>query len=133
MSDPLSTLIDDRSSLLRRISELGDFQPGSITSATRRCGKPGCHCAKPKDPGHGPHYQLTQKINGKTVTQSLPSSDAVRKTEGEIAEYRRFQTLSGELIDVSRKICHLRPVEGAEQTAQEKKRRKRSGTKSPAK
>ena len=47
MADPLSSLIDNRSSLLQQISELGDFQPGSITSATRRCGKPGCHCAKP--------------------------------------------------------------------------------------
>jgi len=51
MADPLSTLVDDRSTLLRQICELGDFQPGSITSATRRCGKPGCHCAKPNDPG----------------------------------------------------------------------------------
>ena len=62
MTDPLWTLIDDRSTLLRQISELGDFQPGSITSARRRCGKPGCHCAKPQDPGHGPHFQLTQKF-----------------------------------------------------------------------
>ena len=65
MSDPLAPLVDERSKLLHQISELGDFQPGSITSATRRCGKLGCHCAQPNDPGHGPHFQLTQKIDGK--------------------------------------------------------------------
>ena len=59
MSDPLLVLIDERSALLRQVAELGDFQPGSISSPTMRCGKPSCHCAKPDDPGHGPYYQLT--------------------------------------------------------------------------
>jgi hypothetical protein len=133
MPDPLSALLGDRSTLLQQISELGDFQPGSITSATRRCGSPSCHCAKPNDPGHGPHFQLTQKIDGKTVTQNLPSPTAVRKAEGEIAEFRKFQTLTGELVDVNRKICRLRPVEQTDHTAQEKKRRRRSDKKLPAK
>jgi len=119
--------------VLRQISELGDFQPGSIANASRRCGKPGCHCAKPNDPGHGPPAQLTQKIEGKTVTQNLPSQAAVHKAEKEIAEFRKFQTLSGELVDINRKICRLRPIEQIESTAQEKKRRKRFNKKSPAK
>lgn len=133
MPDPLPPLIEGRSVILRQISDLGDFQPGSIANATRRCGKPGCHCAKPNDPGHGPHAQLTQKIDGKTVTQNLPSLAAVRKAESEIAEFRKFQTLTGELLDVNRKICRLRPVEQTESTPQEKKRRKPSFKKSPAK
>ena len=120
MNDPLASLIDNRSKLLQQISELGDFQPGSLTSATRRCGKPRPHCAQPNDPGHGPHFQLTQKIKGKTVTQNLPSPAAVRKAEREIAQYRQFRGLSDELVDVNRKICRSRPVEEAEQTAQEK-------------
>src|SRR5580693_4802237 len=119
MPDPLSALIDERSVLLRQVSELGDFQPGSISSPLRKCGKPSCHCAKPDDPGHGPHYQLTQKIEGKTVTQALASQAAVRKAEIEIAEYRKFQNLTEDLVGVNRKICRLRPVEHAEQTAQE--------------
>ena len=132
MLDPLATVVEDRSTLLRQICELGDFQPGSVTSAVRRCGKPGCHCAKPNDPGHGPHFQLTQKIAGKTVTQNLPSQAALRKAEKEVAEFRRFQSLTGQLIDVNRKVCRLRPVEEV-LTPQEKKRRKRSVRKSRAK
>src|SRR6266446_10731903 len=122
MPDPLSAFVDDRSALLQQISELGDFQPGSITSASRRCGSPSCHCAKPNDPGHGPHFQLTQKIDGKTVTQNLPSPAALRKAESEIAAFREFQALTGELVKVNRKICRLRPVEQTEHTAQEKNR-----------
>jgi hypothetical protein len=132
MTDPLSTLVDDRAGLLRQISELGDFQPGSITSAIRRCGKPECHCAKSGALGHGPHFQLTQKVDGKTATQNLPSLAAVRKAEGEIAEFRKFQTLTGSLVDVNRKICRLRPVDETEQTLLEKKRPKRSSEKSRA-
>jgi len=133
MADPLSTLVDDRSTLLRQICELGDFQPGSITSATRRCGKPGCHCAKPNDPGHGPHYQLTQKIGGKTATQNLASSAAVRKAEAEVAEFRRFSVFDRQLVEVNRAVCRLRPVEEPAFDAHEKKRPKRSSRKSPAK
>jgi len=133
MPDPLSAFVDDRSALLQQISELGDFQPGSITSASRRCGSPSCHCAKPNDPGHGPHFQLTQKIDGKTVTQNLPSPAALRKAESEIAAFREFQALTGELVKVNRKICLLRSVEQTEHTAQEKKPRKRSNKKLPAK
>jgi len=133
MSDPLFALVDERSALLRQVSELGDFQPGSISSPTRKCGKPTCHCAKPDDPGHGPHFQLTQKVDGHPVTQSLPSPAAVRKAQNEIDEYRKFLSLTDDLVDVNRKICRLRPVEQAQQTAQEKKRRKPSSKKSPVK
>ena len=133
MPDPLPAWLNDRSTLLQQISELGDFQPGTIVSPTRRCGSPACHCAKPDDPGHGPYPQLTQKVDGKTVTQNLPSPAAVRKAESEIAEFRKFQTLTGELIDVNRKICRARPVGETLPSAQEKKRPKRSKKKSPAK
>jgi hypothetical protein len=109
------------------------LQPGSISSVTRRCGKPNCHCAQPHDPGHGPHRQLTQKIAGKTVTQALSSPTAVRKAEKEIAEFRRFQTLAQELIAVNQKICRLRPLAEVEAFVVKKKRRKRSSKKSVAK
>ena len=133
MTDPLVALVDERFTLLQQISELGDFQPGSITSAIRRCGKPGCHCAKSGDPGHGPHFQLTQKIGGKTVTQNLPSLAAVRKAQTEIAEFRKFQVLTTELVGVNRRICRSRPIEQTEQTPQEKKQPKRSKRNSRAK
>jgi hypothetical protein len=132
MAESLSTAIEVRSALLRQICELGDFQPGSITGAIRRCGKAGCHCAKSGDPGHGPHFQLTQKVAGKTVTQNLPSQAALRKAESEIAEFRRFQSLTSQLVDANREVCRLRPVEES-LTPQEKKLLKSSAKRSRAK
>jgi hypothetical protein len=131
MTDSLLDLLDDRNHLLQELSQLGDFQPGSITNATRRCGKPNCHCARPSDPGHGPHRQLTQKIDGKTVTQTLSSPEAVRKAEKEIAEFRRFQKLSQELIEINHKICRLRLLT-TQQFPDKKKRRALFNRKSAA-
>jgi len=133
MSDSLPELLGSRSLLLQELSQLGDLQPGSISSVTRRCGKSNCHCAQPNDPGHGPHRQLTQKVAGKTVTQTLSSPLAVRKAEIEIAEFRRFQALARELIAVNQKICRLRPPADTEAGVVKKKRRKRSSKNPPAK
>lgn len=131
MPESLPQLLDSRSRLLQELSQLRDFQPGSISSVRRRCGKPSCRCAQPNDPGHGPHQQLTQKIAGKTVTHTLSSLSAVRKAESEIAEFRRFQALAQRLIEVNQKICWLRPAE--EESLPNKKKRKHSNKKSAAK
>jgi hypothetical protein len=129
MSDSLPELLDSRNHLLQELSQIGDFQPGSISSVHRRCGKPNCHCARPHDPGHGPHRRLTQKIAGKTVTQTLSSPTAVQKAEKEIAEFRRFQTLVQQVIEINLKICQLRPRAAEGSMAVKKKRRKYSSRK----
>ena len=133
MPDSLPELLDSRSHLLVELSQLGDFQAGSISSVHRRCGKPNCHCARPNDPGHGPHRRLTQKIAGKTVTQTLSSPNAVQKAEKEIAEFRRFQTLAQQLIKINQKICRLRPVVAEDSMPVKKKRQKHSSKKSATK
>jgi hypothetical protein len=66
------------------------------------------------------------------VTEALPSSAAVREAEQEIAEFRKYQRLCQELVDVSEQICRQRPLEDT-LTPEEKKRRNRSNRKSRAK
>ena len=130
MPNDLATLQTQRSKLLEEFLRLGDLRPGSITASVRRCGKPSCHCAKPNDPGHGPNFRLTYKVKGKTVTESFPNLAAQRKAEREVATFRTYQELSRALIETNEKICRARPVEDT-LTPEEKKRRKRSGRKSP--
>lgn len=124
MPHQLSALESDRTALLRQIAALEDMRPGSVNVVFQRCGKPTCHCAQPKDPGHGPYFQLTSKQQGKTVTQALSQPAAVKKAEKEIAEFRNFETLCQSLVAVNQKICQLRPVETADTpwTTEEKKR-----------
>ena len=128
--DSVPALQNQKAALLRKISQLGDFRPGSVTATGGRCGNPGCHCHRPQDPGHGPNFRLTYKENGKTVTESFASPAARRKTEREIEEYRRWQQLSREFVEVNARLCRLRPAEEQERTPGEKKRQKRSSRKS---
>ena len=132
MADPLSALEAQRAQTQFQISRLGDMRSGSITSTGGRCGNPGCHCHRPDDPGHGPFYRLTRKVNGKSVTETFSTPAALRKAQQEVEEFHRFRQLSHDLLDVNERICKLRPVEDT-LTAQEKKRQKRSSKKSPKK
>jgi hypothetical protein len=132
MSDSLSQLEARRSDLFRQIATLADFRRGSITSTSGKCGKPNCHCAKRDDPGHGPNFRLTRRVEGKTVTETFASPAALRKAQQEVAEFHRFQQLCGELIEISENICALRPIEDT-LTAEEKKRPRPSRPRSRAK
>ncbi|HEY7334942.1 MAG TPA: DUF6788 family protein [Bryobacteraceae bacterium] len=128
MSPTLAELEQKKRDLVGRVAQLKDFRPGSVTGLVRRCGKSTCHCAHPDDPGHGPTLRLTYKLRGKTVTESLPTPLAVRKAEREIAEYRKFQQISRDFVEVNEQLCRLRPIEET-LTPQEKKRWRRSSSK----
>jgi hypothetical protein len=124
MPDDLTALETQRSKLLEDFLGLGDLRPGSITAVVRRCGKPSCHCAKPRDPGHDPQFRLTRRVAGKTVTETFSNPAALRKAQQEVAEFHRFQKLSESLVSVNQKICEVRPLERQRGgwTEQEKKR-----------
>ena len=129
----LELLEQQRVNITNQIAALGDLRGGSITSTTGRCGKSNCHCHQPKDPGHGPNLRLTFKLNGRTVTESLPDLPATRKAEREIVEFRKLQSLHRELIEINAQICQMRPSEPDVLSPEEKKRPKRSKRKSRAK
>ena len=133
LSASLTDLEKQRSELVMQFARLSDLRPGCVTGIVRRCGKPTCHCAQPDDPGHGPTLRLTYKVQGKTMSEALPTPAAVRKAEQEIAEFRKYQELTRIFVEINEKICRLRPVEEEPPSAQEKKRPKRSTRKSRGK
>ena len=132
MPDSLAQLEAQRSELFRELISVGDLRRGSITTTAGKCGKANCHCAKRDDPGHGPSFRLTRKLQGKTVTETFASPAALRKAQQEVAAFHRFQEICDQIVEVSEKICALRPIEET-LTAEEKKRRRRSRPRSRAK
>jgi hypothetical protein len=82
LPDSLAALEQQRSGILTQILELGDFRSGSITAINGRCGKPNCHCHRPNQPGHGPNFRLTRKIDGKSVSESFSSAAERRPRRG---------------------------------------------------
>ena len=133
MSESLADLETQRTSVQSQLAQLGDMRAGCITGTGGRCGTPNCHCHRPGDPGHGPYYRLTRKVDGQTVTETFSSPAALAKAQREVAEYHRFRELGGQLLEVNEAICRLRPVEEPVPSAEEKKRPKRSAKKSRAK
>ena len=131
LPDSLTALEQQRSDILMRILQLGDFRSGSITAIKGRCGKPNCHCHQPGQRGHGPNFRLTRKVNGKTISESFSSAAQLRKAQREVEAFHRFRQLSQDLLEINERICRARPVEDPV-TPEEKKRRKPSGKKSPA-
>jgi hypothetical protein len=126
----LADLEQQRSTLRSRLAGLGDFRSGSITGTGGRCGNPRCHCHQANDPGHGPYYRLTRKVEGKTVTETFSTDVALRKAQREVEEYHRFRRLSQELLEVNEQICRLRPNLREESAGEKKKRSKRFRKKS---
>lgn len=131
MPDSLQILESRRAELVKQFTLLGDLRSGSISTTSGRCGKPNCRCHQPGQPVHGPNPRLTYKVQGKTVTESLPNPAAQKKTEREIAEFRRFEKLIREFLEVNVQICHARSTEEP-LVSQEKKRWRRPAKKPPA-
>jgi hypothetical protein len=129
----LVDLENRRTAVQSQIAQLGDMRSGSITGTGGRCGTINCHCHQPGDPGHGPYFRLTRKVNGKTVTTTFSSPASLTKAQREVAECQRFRELGDQLLEVNEKICQLRPVAETPPSAQEKKRLKPSRWKSRAK
>lgn len=125
MPDSVATLESRRAEILKQIAQLGDLRSGSVSNTSGRCGKPNCHCHQPGQPVHGPNPRLTYKVHGKTVTESLPTPAAQKKAEREIAEFRRFEQLVRDFLEVNSQICQARPMDERSRLPQEKKRQRR--------
>ena len=96
-----------REAIRRELAAIGDLRPGSLFKRYRKCGKPGCHCAREGDPGHGPNWVLTSRVNGRPLTRAIPR-EAVARTRAQIDEYKRLRALTAELVEVSEGLCHAR-------------------------
>jgi len=124
----LKVLEEKRKSLHRKIEELGDFRRGTISVNYRKCGKNNCVCAKPGHPGHGPQYLWSTTIKGKSYAKNLRFGPELQKYVEETANYRRFSGLCSELVELSERVCDVRPVplvEGEDEQRELKKKLER--------
>jgi hypothetical protein len=99
-----------RAELFGLISQAGDFRRGALNAVWRRCGKPNCACAQPGHRGHGPQWNLTRRIGGRTVNVHLKPGPELDKAGREVAEHQRFAALVEEVAAVSEAICAARPA-----------------------
>lgn len=110
MPESVAALETQREQLYQQLSRLGDFRPGTISVNYRRCGKPNCACAQPGHRGHGPQYLWTTTEKGRSRAQHLRLGPELEKAETEVANYREFVRLCGELVAVNAQLCRGRPA-----------------------
>jgi hypothetical protein len=92
--------------LAAQIAEIGIVTAGSVTRRYTRCTSVGCRCnADPPTP-HGPYWQWSAKVNGKTVTKRLPATEARLYTEW-IGNDRRVRALLAQMCTVDAKAAEL--------------------------
>jgi hypothetical protein len=109
-ADELAGLERRRAELYRELGQVGDFRRGSLNEVRRKCGKRGCACAAPDHPGHGPQWNLTRKVEGRTRAVHLKPGPELEKARREVAEYERFRDLVGQVTEVNEEICQARPA-----------------------
>jgi hypothetical protein len=68
-----------------------------------RCGRPGCRCHADPPGLHGPYYEWTRKVQGKTVSARLTPEQA-QLLEQWIANARRFDEILAEMERVSSRL-----------------------------
>jgi len=92
--------------LLGEIGEIGFIRSGSVAQRFNYCGTPSCRChADPPQP-HGPYWQWTAKVAGKTVNRRLSDREAERYLEW-IGNDRKLRALVDELREVAEKATNL--------------------------
>lgn len=93
--------------LAAQIADIGLIHAGSITSRYTRCTSPGCKCnADPPQP-HGPYYQWSAKVNGKTVTRRLNQTEAELYQEW-IDNDRQLRAVITEMRQIAAKATALK-------------------------
>ncbi len=81
-----------------KLARLGPMLPGSISEQWNVCGTPGCRCKHPKKPvKHGPYYQLSFSLGGKSSTMFIKKDD-LPEARRRIKRYQLFKTLCTELL-----------------------------------
>lgn len=92
--------------LADQLSSIGFIASGSVASRYNRCGKTGCRCHAEPPKLHGPYWQWTAKVNGKTVNRRLSAREA-ELYQVWIGNDRRVRALLDQMRTVAAKATEL--------------------------
>lgn len=92
--------------LAAQLGQIGLISSGSVVRRYTYCANAGCRCrANPPRP-HGPYYQWSAKVNGKTVTRRLSAAEAALYKEW-IANDRKLRRLIDQMRTVAAQAAEI--------------------------
>jgi hypothetical protein len=92
--------------LARQLAEIGYIHSGSLALRHNKCGKPNCRCHADPPQLHGPYWQWTAKVRGKTVNRRLTPEQATLYQEW-IDNDRHLHALIEEMRHIAAKAAEL--------------------------
>ena len=92
--------------LAAELATVGFISPGSVVVRYTSCGKPGCRCQGDPPQRHGPYYQWSRAVAGKTVSRQLnePQADLYRHW---IKNRQRIETIITRMEETSAAAAEL--------------------------
>lgn len=79
---------------------MGFLLKGTLLQRYKRCSSPGCGCQTDLEKRHGPYWQWSYKVDGKTVSRALSNQQAQRYREW-LDNAGRFEEIVQELFEIS--------------------------------
>ncbi len=92
--------------LKRGLDQLEYFCKGTVQRRMTQCGKSYCECRSDPDKRHGPYFELTYKVKGKTVNVRL-SPQAAPLYRAASAQFRKLKTMLQRLEKISQAVLEL--------------------------
>lgn len=81
-----------------KLLNLGPMLPGYLSRQWNVCGSSGCKCKNPDKPiKHGPYYQLSYTLNGKSSTVFVKKT-VLRDVSARIKRHKQFRDLCNRLV-----------------------------------
>jgi hypothetical protein len=99
---------DRAAGIAAELASLGLALPGTLIQRHVRCGKPRCSCHADPPVLHGPYWQWTRKLAGKTITR-LVSDEQLNDYRQWLDNHRRLRALVAELEALTLAIADADP------------------------
>jgi hypothetical protein len=107
VADDELTRLDHRYRELKmRLQGLGFAVAGTITERYTLCGKASCRCHADPLQRHGPYYQYSRKVAGKTISRLVTAEQAHRYRQW-IANRRALDEITAAIDEISHQAAEL--------------------------
>jgi type II secretory pathway component PulJ len=91
----------------QELDQLGYFLKGTVLKRMMKCGHPNCACHRDASLRHGPYFEWTYKVKGKTVNVKL-SPQAAPLYQAATKQHRKLKAALARMERLSRTaLAHL--------------------------
>ncbi len=104
--DELARLQRRYRELKNRLHDLGFAIAGTVSERYTVCGVTACRCQADPPQRHGPYYQYSRKVAGKTVSRRLTAEQAEQYRQW-IANRRTLDEITAAIDEVSHRAAEL--------------------------